>query len=122
MTSVDGLAGVIISTSPDHFEAMESFYVAVFGGHLRSRRPGFVNFEWGRSRLTVTLHSAVRGRSEDPARIIVNFECADPDRLAASLENAGHPIVRHPDDESWGGRVCTVEDPDGNYVQFMRLP
>ena len=101
---------------------MERFYLALFGGSVRSRRPGFANFAWGETRLTVTLHEEISGAAVEPARIMINFAVRDVDHMARRAESIGATVVRPPEDESWGGRICTVEDPDGNYLQFLHLP
>lgn len=123
MAEIHGLAGIIISTSFERYEAMERFYVELLGRTIRSRRSGFVNFELGvDTRLTVTLHDAVTGSSPDPARLMINLNVDDVDAWARRAAELGAHVIRHPDDESWGGRICTIADPDGNYIQFMRLP
>lgn len=111
----------MVSTTRERFPAIEAFYLGLMGEAVRSRRPGFVNFDWSGFRLTVTLHDAVAGRSEQPARIIVNLQVDDADAAEARARELGAPVIRTASDETWGGRVCTIEDPDGNYLQLMQL-
>ncbi len=123
MAEIQGLAGIIISTSLDRYESMERFYVELLGHTMRSRRSGFVNFELGGdTRLTVTLHDGVTGSSGEPARIMINLNVDDVDAWARRAGELGALVIRLPEDESWGGRICTIADPDGNYLQFMQLP
>jgi uncharacterized glyoxalase superfamily protein PhnB len=122
MVEVNGLAGIIVSTSADRFADMETFYLSVMGAHVRSRRPGFVNFEFGDVRLTISVHDGIHGAAREPARLMVNLAVTDVDAIADDLADRGVPVIRPPENESWGGRMCTVTDPDGNYVQFMTLP
>lgn len=113
------LTGVLVSTSAERFAAMRAFYVSTLGLEPRSDRDGFVNFDFGHSRLTVAVHGAVTGPTPDPARIMVNLATAD---IAASVARCDPGrVVRWPDREKWGGMVATVSDPDGNYVQFLQL-
>jgi predicted enzyme related to lactoylglutathione lyase len=121
MLNVEGLAGVIISTSPERYAPMEAFYLSLLGPHVRSQRPGFVNFQWNDQRLTVTTHREVTGEATQPARIMVNLAVTDVDRTARALEDMGTGIIRPPETEAWGGRICTAADPDGNYIQFLQL-
>lgn len=124
-TGIDGLVGltgVIVSTSAERFPAMESFYLSVFGSHLRSRRPGFVNFAWPGNRLTVAVHDRVDGTSQDPARMMANFEVADIESAFDVLRSLPVGVVRQPSLEEWGGIVGTIADPDGNLVQFLQMP
>lgn len=113
------LTGVLISTTAERFGAMRSFYVDTLGLAPRSDRPGFVNFDFGHSRLTVALHDQLRGPAADPHRIMVNLRTSD---VAAAI-NRCEPgsVIRWPEKEKWGGWVGTVADPDGNLVQFLQL-
>lgn len=119
--AVSGIAGVIVWTEAGRFPAMASFYRDVLGCTPRSDRAGFVNFAWGDVRLTVSVHSRVHGPTTEPHRIMVNLLVEDLDRVAARVAALGVAFVRPPETESWGGRVATVADPDGNLVQFMQL-
>jgi predicted enzyme related to lactoylglutathione lyase len=101
---------------------MERFYLALFGPAMRSRRDGFVNFEWEGMRITVTLHDAIEGRAVEPQRLMVNVLVDDADTAEHSARRLGAPVIRPTSPEPWGGRICTIEDPDGNYLQFMQLP
>jgi predicted enzyme related to lactoylglutathione lyase len=117
-----GLAGVIVSTSAGRFPAMESFYLSVFGSHLRSRRPGFVSFAWPGNRLTVAVHDRVDGTSRDPARVMANFEVVDIESAFDVLRSLSVRVVRQPSLEKWGGIIGTIADPDGNLVQLLQMP
>lgn len=119
---VDGLAGVIVWTSRDRFAAMERFYRETLGLTPRSRRDGFINFAWGDVRLTVAVHDGVEGPSSEPERVMVNLATDDIDATHARLMAAGVPVRRPPERESWGGRVATYGDPDGNTVQLLSRP
>ena len=102
------IAGVIVWTSADRFEAMEAFYRDTLGLRARSVRPGFVNFDFDGVRLTISVHDRVVGPARDPLRIMINLRTSD--------------MLRSPEPESWGGIVATFEDPDGNVLQYMQLP
>ena len=111
------LTGVLVSTAPDRFAAMRAFYVDTLRLRPRSDREGFVNFDFGHSRLTVAVHSEVDGRSRQPARIMVNLRVDDIETAVARCAT----VIRSPAEEKWGGIVATVADPDGNYVQFLQM-
>lgn len=119
---ITGLAGVIVWTAPDRWAAMDRFYVDVLGLRPRTRRDGFVNFELGPQRLTVTTHDGVRGASTDPLRVMVNLEVDDIAAEHARLAGAGVTFTRAPEREPWGGIVATIADPDGNTLQLFQLP
>lgn len=101
---------------------MRSFYLELLADSLRSDRPGFVNFEWPELRLTISVHSELAGSNPDPARIIVNLSVSDMAGAFEKFSQRGVPVVRAPEREGWGGWVCTVVDPDGNYLQLLQLP
>ena len=119
---VTALAGVLVWTSTARFAAMERFYVDVLGLTPRTRRDGFVNFELGGQRVTVTIHDEVRGPAIDPLHVMVNLEVDDIAAAHARLLRAGVAFVRAPEQEPWGGWVATFADPDGNVLQLFELP
>jgi predicted enzyme related to lactoylglutathione lyase len=117
-----GLGGVIMWTTASRWAAMDAFYADTLGLAVRHRRAGFVNFAWGDVRLTVTVHDALDGPAREPERIMVNLLTDDIAADHGRLVDAGVPVVRPPEPESWGGRVATYADPDGNLVQLLELP
>ena len=119
--SISDLTGVLIHTTADRHRAMRDFYVDALGLSPRSDRDGFVNFEFGSRRLTITLHDSVRGPTQEPVRIMVNFEVDDIEDTFERLIDHGAPAIRPPSRESWGGLVATSADPDGNVIQLMEF-
>jgi predicted enzyme related to lactoylglutathione lyase len=119
---VTALAGVLVWTSATRFAAMDHFYVDVLGLAPRTRRAGFVNFELGGQRVTVTVHDDVLGPATDPLHVMINLEVDDIAGAHARLLAAGVTFVRPPEQEPWGGRVATFADPDGNVLQLFQLP
>jgi catechol 2,3-dioxygenase-like lactoylglutathione lyase family enzyme len=117
-----GLAGVLIWTGRERFEAMARFYRDRLGLTPRTSRPDFINFEWSGVRLSVSVHDRVSGASRDPLRIMVNLAVDDIHAAHARLTRAGVVFARPPEPEEWGGQVATFLDPDGNLVQLLQLP
>jgi uncharacterized glyoxalase superfamily protein PhnB len=101
---------------------MRAFYAGTLGMRSRSERLGFVNFELGGARLTVAVHREVSGAARDPLRIMVNLAVDGLDEMHRRLVGKAVPCLRPPERESWGGRVATYTDPDGNVVQLFELP
>jgi catechol 2,3-dioxygenase-like lactoylglutathione lyase family enzyme len=125
--AITGLAGVILWTSAERFHALRAFYVDTLGLEPRSDREQFVSFDWGAGdarapRLTVTVHSAVRGLAKEPLRVMVNIEVGDIEAVHARLRALGVPFLRQPEREHFGGRVATLKDPDGNLLQLLEQP
>lgn len=120
--SIAGLAGVLVWTDGDRFAAMRDFYVDTLGLQPRSERDGFVNFEWGDARLTVSVHPDVSGGTREPLRLMLNLAVPDIAAAHARLAAAGVAFSRPPEPEPWGGWIATFADPDGNTLQLMQLP
>ncbi len=119
---IQGIAGVLIWTEAERFEAMARFYRDRLGLTPRTSKPDFINFDWGGVRLSVGVHDRVRGESRDPLRIMVNLAVADIRAAHARLTTAGVVFTRAPEAEDWGGQVATFLDPDGNLLQLLQLP
>jgi predicted enzyme related to lactoylglutathione lyase len=112
---------VLIWTESARFPAMRQFYVDTLGLPPHSDRQGFVNFEWGSTRLTIGIHDQVQGLARDPLRLMINLAVDDIDKLHQRLVAAGTVCMRQPGPEPWGGRVATYSDPDGNIVQLLTV-
>ncbi len=123
--AIEGLAGVILWTSAERFEAMRRFYVEQVGlSPQPSNRTGHVAFSWGEPprhvRLIVGVHQGVTGANPDPERIMVNLLASDVPALAAEMRARGVEFVEEPREQSWGGWIATFRDPDGNTVQLLK--
>jgi catechol 2,3-dioxygenase-like lactoylglutathione lyase family enzyme len=119
---IRGIAGVLIWTERDRFDAMACFYRDQLGLTPRSSRADFINFDWGGVRLSVSVHDRVTGTSKDPFRIMINLVVDDVRAVHKRLTSAGVVFVRPPETEDWGGQVASFPDPDGNLVQLFQLP
>jgi len=119
---ITGLAGILIWTEPERFEAMAAFYRDRLGLIPRTSKPDFINFDWAGVRLSISIHDRVSGASRDPLRIMVNLAVDDIHAVHARLVAAGVAFTRPPEREEWGGHVATFSDPDGNVVQLMQVP
>jgi catechol 2,3-dioxygenase-like lactoylglutathione lyase family enzyme len=120
--AIQGIAGVLIWTEAERFEAMARFYRDRLGLTPRTSKPDFINFDWGGVRLSVSVHDRVTGGSQDPFRIMVNLAVDDIRAVHARLAGAGVVFTRPPETEDWGGQVASFLDPDGNLIQLMQLP
>ncbi len=59
-------------------------------------------------------------RAAEPARLILNFHVTDIHEVAERLDELGAPWVSPVEYRDAGLWFGTVEDPDGNYVQFIQ--
>ena len=119
---IGGIAGVLIWTAAERFDAMARFYRDQLGLTPRTSRADFINFDWGGVRLSVSVHDRVHGVTREPFRIMVNLAVDDIDAVHARLCAAGVVFTRPPEREDWGGWVASFADPDGNLIQLMQLP
>ena len=119
MGDIDGVAGVLIWTSPERFPAMAEFYVDVLGLEPRSNRHEFVNFAFGEIRITIAVHDRIDGPAGDPERLMLNLAVSEIQAVVARLTGRGVAFSRPPEQESWGGWIATFADPDGNVLQLL---
>ena len=102
-------------------EALARFYGEVLG----LERLGQYNdpvFRAAGGNIRILDHSEITGRTSQPARMQINLFVDDVRTEWARIAAAGVRVVREPEEESWGGVVATMEDPDGNYVQILEEP
>ena len=99
---------------------MADFYEVTLGLALATKRVGHIAFAHGDFRLTIGVHDAVAGRAEDPLRIMINLAVTDLDTTFRRLRDLGVAVIRPPELESWGGRIATLSDPDGNTIQLLQ--
>ncbi len=102
---------------------LADFYSKVLGSphpEWSDEANGWFGFQAGEGGLAIGPHSEVRGRSQEPARIMFNFETADVKGEFERVKAAGAQVVAEPYEPQGGGgmMLCTFADPDGNYFQF----
>ena len=117
---IKGIAGVIIWTA--NVERLVGFYRDVLDMEPASQREGFMAFQFGDLRLTISDHSEVEGVAKDPLRIMVNLAVDDIHLAYQRLRGKGVEFLREPEKEHWGGYVATFKDPDGNVLQLLQQP
>ncbi|MDO8688426.1 MAG: VOC family protein [Dehalococcoidia bacterium] len=71
--------------------------------------------------LAVMDHSGVKGRNQEPDRIIFNLKVADIDQEVKTLDNRGVKKVQDTYPVEGYGVIATFEDVDGNYFQLVQL-
>lgn len=81
---------------------------------------GWFGFQAGDGGLAIGPHSDVRGKNQEPARIMLNFETPDVRGEFERVKAVGAEVVAEPYEPGGGGgmHLCTFADPDGNYFQL----
>ena len=117
---IKGIAGVIIWTA--NVERLGGFYRDVLDMKPVSQRDGFMAFQFGDLRLTISTHSEVDDGAKDPLRIMVNLAVDDIHSEYQRLRRKGVEFLREPEKEHWGGYIATFKDTDGNILQLLQQP
>ncbi len=80
---------------------------------------GWFGFQAGDGSLAIGPHSDVRGKNQQPGRVMLNFSTPDVNGEFERIQAIGAEVVAEPYEPGGGGmQLCTFADPDGNYFQF----
>ncbi|GAA1481170.1 hypothetical protein GCM10009624_16100 [Gordonia sinesedis] len=89
-------------------------------GALDSAGAGYGLLDLGGFYVMFDKRDDVSGPNPNGARILLNVEVADPHAVAARLDDLGATWVS-PLEDRGGNLFGTVADPDGNWLQIVRL-
>ncbi|MDG1990138.1 MAG: hypothetical protein P8J51_02575 [Dehalococcoidia bacterium] len=112
------LVGVIIWTQ--NFDIMSKFYLNTLMLEPKTIRNDFINFKWGKMKLSLAVHEDIQGKSKDKNRIMLNFEVKNIQRIYEQLLIKKVEFIRKPEDEGWG-KVSSFLDPDENILQLLEI-
>jgi predicted enzyme related to lactoylglutathione lyase len=97
------------------------YYTKIFGAPMGAEDV-YTWWQIGTGGFTVALHDQVKGKNDQPGRIIINIESADVPGDSEKFKAAGATVVQEPyqpggeASEMW---VSTFSDPDDNYFQLV---
>ncbi len=103
-------------------KALAGFYEKVLEKKPDMEEGGWYGFSTSSCFLTIGSHDKVKGQSEKPERIIMNFETKEVKQEFERIKALGATVITAPyqmgEDEksAW---IATFADPDGNYFQLM---
>ncbi|HET7487313.1 MAG TPA: VOC family protein [Acidimicrobiales bacterium] len=100
---------------------LADFYAGVLGTpnpDWSDEANGWFGFRAGDGSLAIGPHSEVKGRNEQPGRILLNFSTSDVKSEFERIEALGAEVVAEPYEPGGGMVMCTFADPDGNYFQL----
>lgn len=104
---------------------LADFYTGVLGApnpDWSDDANGWFGFQAGDGGLVIGPHSDVKGQSQQPGRVMLNFSTPDVTGEFDRIKALGAGVVAEPYEPGGpdGGRMlmCTFADPDGNYFQL----
>ena len=87
---------------------------------------GYTGWQLGTGWVTVGPHDQVKGKNQQPGRLLWNIESADVKGDFERFKAAGATVIREPYDPAEGREdvegqmlIATFADPDDNYFQLM---
>ncbi|HWC10723.1 MAG TPA: VOC family protein [Acidimicrobiales bacterium] len=102
--------------------ALADFYAKVLGDPNRDwsdEANGWFGFRAGDGSLAIGPHSEVKGKSQQPGRVMLNFSTPDVKGEFERIRALGAEVIAEPYEPEGGGMLmCTFADPDGNYFQL----
>ncbi len=102
---------------------LAEFYASVLGApdpDWSDEANGWFGFQAGEGSLAIGPHSEVKGKNQQPGRIMLNFSTPDVKGEFERIKAVGAEVVAEPYEPGGGGMLmCTFADPDGNYFQLV---
>ncbi len=80
-----------------------------------------VQFHLSNCSLVVMDHSDLHGKNKEPKRIFINIEVDDIEKEVARLKKLHVTVIAGVYHVENYGLIATLEDPDGNYFQFVQV-
>lgn len=110
--------GILIGS--DDAPRLADYFTRLLGAPTMSEG-GYTSWMIGNGSVTVGPHSEVRGRNDQPGRLIWNIETEDVKGDFARMQAAGAIVIREPYEfEAMAGTwIATLADPDNNYFQLI---
>ncbi|MDQ3987642.1 MAG: VOC family protein [Actinomycetota bacterium] len=102
---------------------LADFYAKVLGSSnpdWSDEANGWFGFQAGDGSLAIGPHSDVKGKSQQPGRVMLNFSTPEVNAEFERIKAIGAEVVTEPYEPGGGGGMllCTFADPDGNYFQL----
>lgn len=94
-----------------------AFYRGLGLTQIVAAPPRYARFTLPAGDSTLSLHHVDAPLAA--SHVELGLECASADELdalVARLQQAGHPLVHAPIDQSWRWREARIQDPDGNVL------
>lgn len=97
------------------------FYKEVFEKDPEWSQSGYYGFLVGKGFFTVGPHDKVKGKSQNPERIMLNFESEEVEKEFNRIKDLGAAVIAEPYHpmEDPNSMIATLADLDGNFFQIM---
>lgn len=99
-------------------KVLASFYEKVVGKKPDMQEGNWYGWNVGNCFFAVGEHSEVKGKSNNPQRIMFTFETKEVKEEYERIMKAGATSIKEPY-EMGSALIATLADPDGNYFQLM---
>ncbi len=97
-----------------------SFYNEILGLPIVASNNDWVTFEIDDQTLTLQkCEEEFTAYLNSPRNVQFALEVEDLESFYHTLEAKGIPFFLEPTDQSWGGRLAQLLDPDGNILQLV---
>ena len=125
---IRGIDSILLSS--EDATALANFYKEKLGLKLSADGEGemeggdkvFMFDIGGKQLLAIADHSELHGKNSNPARYMINFEVeGDIESKIEKLEADGVKKIGGLHHIEGYGKICTFEDPDGNYFQLVQI-
>ncbi|MBI2356783.1 hypothetical protein HYV12_01905 [Candidatus Dojkabacteria bacterium] len=108
-----------IMLGTDKTEVLAAFYQKLFQKEPDMKEDGWYGWSVGNTFLSIGYHSEVASQSQDPKRVIFNFETKEVKEEFERIKDIKGAVVIKEPYEMGGAWIATLADPDGNYFQLM---
>lgn len=98
---------------------LSEFYKKVFDKDPDMHDGNWYGWQFEGMFFSIGNHSEVKGKSQEPARIIFNFQTKEIEEEFERIKALGTKVIKEPYDAGEGMMIATFEDPDGNFFQLM---
>ncbi len=107
-----------ILLSTENVKKLSDFYSKVFDKKPDMDEETYKGFLVGNCFLSIGFHDKVKGKSQNPERVIFNFETNDVKGEFERINKLGATVIAKPYEmkPAW---IATFADPDGNYFQLI---
>lgn len=102
----------------ENVKQMAAFYEQVFEKPADMHDGEWYGWQVGSCFFGIGAHSEVKGKNDQPQRIIFNLETSEVKEEFERIKKIGAKVIAQPY-EMGPGWIATFEDPDGNYFQLM---